>query len=118
MFNLSQTEQEILEYLWKDAQWHTSVDFWEHFNSIGRPCKRQAIHSYLTRMEAKGLLIKNNKKFIYAYTRDEFEQKKAQEILDTMYDGSVKKMMVALAGNKRLSREDANEMRNFLDELE
>ncbi len=117
-FTLSQTEQDIMGLLWQKKKWLSAADFWDYFNSNGKICRRQTIHTYLTRMEEKGLLVKNEKKYMYAFTEDEFEQRKAKELLDTMYNGSLKKLIVALTGNKKLSSEEADELKRYLDELD
>lgn len=117
-FSLTDTEKEIMYFFWNRGKWTSGAEFWHYFNSIGRTISRQAVNSYLSRMVDKGLLIKYGRKFMYAYTEDEFEEKRASEILDTLYDGSVKKFIsAALTGGKKLSSEEANELIDFLNNL-
>lgn len=114
----SQTEIDILNLLWEKKQWMSGADFWQYFNSHGKPCKRQPVITYLTRMEEKGLLVKNGKKYMYAYTPEEFEYKKAKELLDTMYDGSLKNLVAALTGSNKINRKEADELREYLDQID
>ncbi len=117
-YTLSQTEQDIMTLLWQKKQWLSAADFWVYFNNNGKECKRQTIHTYLVRMEEKGFLVKNKKKYMYAFTEDEFAQKKAKDVLDTMFNGSLKQLIVALAGNKNISSEEANKLKDYLNDLD
>lgn len=117
-FELSKTEQDILDLLWERGQWMSGSNFWEYFNSHGKICKRSTVNTYLTRMTAKGLLVKNGTKYIYAYTREEFEEKKAREILDTMYNGSLAKFISAFTGRKKLTSEEACQLKEYLNHFE
>lgn len=116
-FSLTNTEKDILELLWEKKAWMSGADFWDYFNQQGRNFKRQTVNTYLSRMTEKGLLVKNKTKYIYAYTREEFEEKRASEILDTMYKGSLKNFVVALTGNVKLSPDEAAELKDYLDSL-
>ncbi|WP_367568326.1 BlaI/MecI/CopY family transcriptional regulator [Lacrimispora sp.] len=117
-FILSSTEQKIMELLWKNQKWMSGADFWEYFNSNGQNCKRQTINTYLSRMTQKGLLIKNEKKYMYAYTKEEFEEKKAEEVLNTLYEGSLEKFVFALTGNKKINSDEAAELKKYLDKFD
>lgn len=116
-FFLSETEQMILNLLWQEQRWMPGVEFWEYFNANGRPSKRQTVNTYLMRMVEKGILVKNEKKYMYAYTQEKWEEKKGEEILNTMFDGSLKKCFMALTGNKKLSKQDALELKEYLNQL-
>lgn len=116
-FELSETEREILNFLWDNGHWTSGAEFWDYFNSTGSSRKRQTINTYLTRMVDKGLLIKHDKKYMYRYNKKEFESKKAEEILITMYDGSFKKFLSALTGSKKINENEANDLKKYIDSL-
>lgn len=115
LYRLSEIEQEILDMFWKKGRWMSGADVWNYFAEHGRMMKRQVVNTYLTRMADKGLLVKNGTKYIYAYAKEEFYERQAAEILDSMYEGSLKKFIVAATGNKKLSREEADELQKYLD---
>lgn len=117
LYKLSEIEREILDLLWEKGQWMSGAGFWNYFISRGKLMKRQAVNTYLTRMTEKGLLVKNGTKYIYAYTKEEFYERQAVEVLDSMYEGSLKKFVIAATGNKRLNPEEANELKKYLDSL-
>lgn len=116
-YEISSNEQDILEVLWTTGQWTSGADFWEYFNSHNKQCKRQTVNTYLSRMTDKGLLVKNGKKYMYVFTREEFEAKKAEEILNTLYDGSIKKFVSALTGAKKINNDEAVKLKKYLDEF-
>lgn len=114
----SQTEQEILDYLWENKQWTSGAGFWVYFNEHGKVRKRQTVNTYLTRMVEKGLLVKNGTKYMYAFTKEEFEQKKAKEFIDTMYGGSLQNLVTALTGNKKINKKEKEDLKKYLDDLD
>lgn len=116
-YNLSDTEQMILERLWEIKKWTTGAEFWEYLNSKGRSAKRQTVNTYLARMTEKGLLAKNGTAYMYVFTREEYEEKKAKDVLDSMYNGSLKKFVAALNGTKKLNQKEKEELKAYLDEL-
>lgn len=117
-WEFNDSEKEIMSYLWKTGQWTSGAEFWAFFNQKGKVIGRQAVNSYLARMVDKGLLVKNGKKFMYVYTEAEYEQRRTKEILDTVYGGSTKKFLsAALTGGKRLTKEEASELIELLNDL-
>lgn len=116
-YSLSDTEQMILDRLWEIKKWTTGAEFWEYFNNKGKSAKRQTVNTYLARMTEKGLLVKNGTAYMYAFTREEFEEKKAKDVLDSMYHGSLKKFVAALHGTKKLNKQEKEELKAYLDEL-
>ncbi len=116
-FSLTEMEQEILEYLWNSRSWTSGAEFWKLLNDRGRECKRQTVNTYLSRMADKGLLIRDGKKYMYAYNREEFDSEKADELLHSMYGGTIKNFVAALTGGNKIKKEDADELKKYLDSL-
>lgn len=116
-YELTDTEKEILNYLWNNGKWTSGAEFWEYFNNNGRPSKRQTVNTFLTRMTEKGLLVKHGKKYMYAYSRNEFEQQRAKEVLNEMFDGSVKKFLTALTGTQQITVSAADDLKKYIDDL-
>lgn len=118
-WQFNKTEREIMSYFWKNGQWTSGAEIWAYFNSLGKIISRQAVNSYLARMVDKGFLIKHGKKFMYAYTESEFEKKRTQEITDTLYGGSTKKLISAgLTGGKQLTKEETQELIDLLNNMQ
>lgn len=117
-FMLSNAEKEVLEVLWQNKRWTSCSELVEHFNQHGKDWKRQTVNTFLTRLMEKGLVVKNGRKYIYAYTPEEFESKKAAALVETLYGGSLKNFISALTGKKKLDKKYADELREYLDTLD
>lgn len=117
VFQLNPTETVIMELFWEKDTWLSGADVWRYFNTCIKKSERSTVNTFLSRMEEKGLLIKQNRKYKYAYTRQELETKKAEEVLATMYDGSLSKFLVALGGSKKMSQEEMKELNDYLEQL-
>lgn len=114
---LTSVEQTILEYLWEQSRWISGAEFWRMFNSNGKECKRQTVNTYLSRMVDKGLLMKQEQKYFYAYTKEEFDSERAANVLDTLYGGSAMQFIAALAGGDKLKKDEIEELKEYLDQL-
>jgi len=120
-FDVSDSEKEVLEYLWENPQGMRSRDILAYFNeNKNKDWKKQTLNTFLLRLTEKGLVMieKEDKKRIYraAYNKAEYETKKAEKVLDTFYGGSVSKFVMALTGGERLDTKTAEEIRKLLDE--
>jgi len=116
-FTISPSEEEILTVLWNSGQWMTCKELMDYFNQNGRPWKRQTVNTFLTRLINKGLVVKNKNKYIYAYSKREFDSMKTKDILDCFYQGSLKNFVAALSGAEKISPEDASALQEYLDSL-
>lgn len=114
---LTEIETEILNYLWDNGEWTSAAEFWIYFNENGRPSKRQTVNTFLTRMTDKGLLVKHDKKYMYALSRKEYEQELAKEVLSEMFDGSLKKFLSSLTGNQKITECEAEDLKKYIDDL-
>lgn len=116
-YDLTETEKEILNYLWENGEWTSGAEFWEYFNNNGRPSKRQTVNTFLARMVDKGLLVKHGKKYMYTYSKKEFEQQRAKEVLNEMFEGSIKKFLSALTGKQQITEYEAEDLKKYIDDL-
>lgn len=116
--NLTPAEQAIMDVLWKNNHWMTISELIKYFESQGKEWKRQTVNTFLARLIEKGLVVKNGRKYIYAYTKEEYDAQKASELLNTLYGGSLKKFVAALSGRQTLKSEDIKELRDYLDNFE
>lgn len=118
-FDVSGSEKEVLEYLWKNPQGMRSRDILAYFNeNKNKDWKKQTLNTFLLRLTEKGLVTneKIDKKRFYraACNEAEYETKKAEKVLDTLYDGSVSKFVMALSGGDKIDKKTAEEIRKLL----
>lgn len=117
---LSETELEIMEYMWASNIPVTHIELLDYFNNVKkRNWKPQTVTSYTIRLLEKGLLKftqkGRSKHYEPAISYEEYERATAKNILDMLYDGSIGNFMVALSGGKKLPDEDVLELKKWLD---
>lgn len=114
-YSLTDSEQKIMDILWKYAQWMTIAELGAELEKDGILWKRQTINTFLSRLIKKGLAVQNGRKYIYTCTKEEFQTGKAREFLKEEFGDSFKKFVVALSGHKGLNQ---NDMEGLMNELE
>lgn len=114
---LTAAEQAIMDVLWESKHWMTINELIEYFKYSGKEWKRQTINTFLTRLIEKGLVVKNGRKYIYAYSKEEYNAQRASELLTTLYNGSLKNFVAALSSTHVLKSEDIQELKEYLDQF-
>lgn len=118
-YEVSETEREILEYLWENPQGVIFKDIVIHFNDHKKKeWKKQTVNTFLMRLIEKGVItgIKEGTRKTYraVFDEKEYEAKKAESILKSYYGGSLKKFLAALSGGEKINKETAEELRSLL----
>lgn len=117
---LSEREWTVLNALWKTdgAELGTVVNIL--FPDTG--WSRNTVHTYLTRMEAKGLvrIDKKSSPHIYRATlnRASCQQQERQSFLNRVYSGSTGDLIAAFLKEEPISQEEKERLRKILDEME
>ena len=119
-FDVSETEREILEYLWENPQGVLSREMLEYFNEVKKKeWKKQTLNTFLLRLAEKGLIegkAQGVKKIYQAvYDTKEYEAKKAESILENNYGGSVRNFVMALTGGEKIDKAMADDLRKMLE---
>lgn len=117
---MSETEAEIMEVLWDSETPMSAAELMDYFaERRGKVWKAPTLATFLSRLSQKGLVASDRRGRVPYYhpilTRAAYTQSIAQEVLDTMYQGSVTKFFAALCGNTPLSEKDREELRAWLD---
>lgn len=118
---ISETEMEIMEFLWKQEEPIATTELLAYFNTERQKgWKIQTISTFLTRLAKKGLVFSKSRGrgtvHYPAITLEEYNRVKARNILEVMYDGSMKNFFVALYGDKKLSKDEISELKHWLSE--
>lgn len=116
---LSDTEVQIMNIIWEKDRPIKSNELLTIFsNEMGKEWKSQTISTFLSRLVDKGLLsvTKEGRANVYsaAMSLKEFEKRKAQGILDKMYNGSVKNFLSTLYDDK-LTSEELDELQKWFE---
>ena len=117
----TKSELEILQVLWKSGP--STVRFVnDELNEQKRAVQYTSTLKLMQIMTEKGMLIsdKTNMKHIYSPAIEEKKTKGflLEKFVDTMYNGSSSSLMMQLLGNKNTSKEEIEEIRSMLDQLD
>ncbi|OBR66666.1 CopY family transcriptional regulator [Paenibacillus oryzae] len=117
---LSDTELELMEEIWSCTPPVTSTELLNVFMQKGREWKAQTISTFLSRLVDKGALTftRNGRTNQYAprLSREEYKLLETQQVLDGLYQGSVKNMISAMYDGNKLSDQDMVELKKWLSE--
>lgn len=112
---------EIMKFLWLQECPISTVALLAYFNKERQKgWKLQTISTFLSRLAKKGLIKSQNQGrstlHFPAVTFEEYNERKARSILETMYGGSIRNFFVALYGDKKLSKEEIDDLKKWLSE--
>ena len=123
---LSDSEKEILEWMWKEDKEYSYRDVAAQFGEDSeKGSKKQTLSTFLTRMEQKGVISVRcegeerfkKRRYFKALNRQEYEKARARHLLDSYFDGSLNLFMSAFSGGEKLSGKEADELRKFLEDI-
>ena len=90
--------------------------------ALEKPLTASALHSYLKRLEEKGFLRCEKEGRVNTYVplirEEEYRRQAGGAVLEKLYDGSLRTFAASLWDGGKLSKDDVNELREYLDELE
>ena len=118
--NLSDREWTVLNALWETD----GAELGEIVNKLYPQTKwnRNTVLTYLTRMEAKGLVTidKEASPHIYRATvdRESCRKKERRSFLNRVYKGSTGDLIAAFLKEEPISKEERDQLRNHLDDME
>lgn len=117
---LSEKEWPVLEVLWKSE----GSELGEIVEKLKKTTgwSRNTVHTYLTRMEAKNIVIidKNVNPHIYkaAVTKDECQKSERKNFLHRVYNGSTSDLIAAFLKEEKITDEEREKLRNLLNNME
>ena len=114
-----------------DAEWAVLEALWSSDRlSLAEATRRLAavkgwskntVHTYLTRMEGKGLVRidrSDARPYSAAVTREDCARAERQDLLNRVYSGATGNLIAAFLKEAPISREEAASLRQLLDEME
>ena len=118
---LSEKEWQVLEVLWQHPQGLTLGAAAEAL----RPdtgWSRNTVLTYLTRMEAKGLVsiakTDSPHRYLAAISREQWAAQERKGLLERVYRGSAGKLVAAFLREGQLTDQEREELRRLLDDME
>lgn len=117
----TKSELEILQVLWQHGP--STVRFVnDTLNEEKRSVQYTSTLKLMQIMAEKGILIRDESSMKHVYHPAEAEDKTKNKLLerfvDSMYRGSASSLVMQLFGNKKTSKEELDEIKDFLKNLE
>lgn len=119
--NLSDREWRVLSALWETPEGLTLGQTAAALYPDTR-WSRNTVHTYLTRMQAKGLVSVQGEasphRYRAAVTREACAAEERRGLLNRAYQGSAGKLVAAFLKEEPLTAQERDELRRLLDEME
>ena len=115
IYNIPESEREVMEMLWKFPQGIKQSTLLEHLNNAGKDWKRQTVNTFITRLEEKGLVRRENRVVWATMNREEFSNLQVQDVVENVYGGMFSNLVLAFAKNRKLTKEDAEQLKKIVE---
>ena len=115
IYNIPESEREVMEMLWKFPQGIKQSALLEHLNNAGRDWKRQTVNTFITRLEEKGLVRRENRTVWATMTKEEFSNLQVADVVENVYGGMFSNLVLAFAKNRKLTKEDAEQLKKIVE---
>ena len=117
---LSEREWTVLNDLWETDGAELGVLVTKLYENTG--WSRNTVLTYLTRMEAKGLVRIDKETYPHIYhatvDRESCQQQERQSFLHRVYSGSAGELIAAFLKEEPISPEERERLRKILDDME
>lgn len=118
---LSEAEQEVLKTLWELGR-GTVREVCEALQRDGRRRVYTTVLTFLGRLEAKGYVASNKEEFAHVFSpivsREALLSQRLTRLVDEVCEGTATPVVQALVRGKHLSRDDIDQLRRLLDDLD
>lgn len=116
---LTEAEWSVLSVLWSGERFALG----EVTEALKKEKKwsRNTVHTYLTRMEAKGLVDIDHaldKPYAAAVAREDCARRERQDLLQRVYAGAAGDLVAAFLQESKMSGKEIERLRKLLDEME
>lgn len=119
---LSDKEWRVLDALWAAGDDGLSLGAAVDALRPSTGWSRSTVLTYLTRMEAKGLVDIRKEDFPHRYraavSREDCAAAERRGLLERAYQGSAGKLVAAFLKDEKLTPQERDELRKLLDEME
>ena len=117
---ISEAELEIMKALWNSTEALKSIEIGEAVKA--QEWKKTTIATFLTRLCEKGAISAEKRGKLYYYTalvpEEAYRKSRTDNLIKSLYHGSVKELATALFTDERLSSEDIAQLRSIFDDKE
>lgn len=115
LFDVSNAEQEVMEKLWDQQESIKQSQLLALFEADGKEWKRQTLNTFLSRLEDKGLVKRENRMVKAVYSREEYNYIQMKAAIDHMYEGRLSKFVAAFSKKNAINESEAQELIKILE---
>ncbi len=116
---LTEAQAEIMSAIWDRGRGVTIVELWETL-SKEKQVARTTVQTMMTRLEKRGWLRSEmdgkTKIFYPTRSREEMSGQMADQFVNSLFSGSVSKLVMNLLGQNRVDADEIKRLRNLLDD--
>ncbi|MCM1542719.1 MAG: BlaI/MecI/CopY family transcriptional regulator [Blautia sp.] len=111
---ITESEWQLMELVWQGVSTQP-----EMMGQLGKKWNKNTVHTFLTRLCAKGYLAVDRESSPHVYRalvqREDCERRERQNFLQRVYQGSVGNMVASFVKDGQLSEREVDELRRILD---
>ena len=115
IYNLPEAEQEVMEKLWDQEGGIKQAQLLTLFEEDGKEWKRQTLNTFLSRLEEKGMVKRENRIVVTIYDREEYYLMQMKKAIDHMYGGKLSNLVAAFTRKNSISHQEAEELAKILE---
>ena len=116
---VTEAEWNVLEILWSGERF--SLKEVADPLQVSNGWSKNTVHTYLTRMEQKGLVAidkSERKPYAAAVTREQCARRERDELLTKVYGGRAGDLVAAFLKETKISQSEVERLRKLLDDME
>lgn len=117
---LPNSELELMVIIWKAGRPLTRMEIEQQLPEE-RQLSKTTVLSFLSRLEEKGFVRTEkhgrNNYYFPLIKAEEYQRQEGSSVLKKLYDNSVKKFVASLYDGKELTKEQIDELKDYLDSL-
>ncbi len=115
--NISDSELELMKIIWQKGGKALLAEIMEQLSQKGNSWQNNTVITLLSRLVEKKLL-KTNKigrknEYRAIVSEEEYQTSQTQTLVDKLYEGKAKGLLLTLLQNNMLSDEDREELKHF-----
>ena len=114
-YHMSDAELEVMEKLWDQGSSIKQSQLLALFEEDGKEWKRQTLNTFLSRLEEKGLVKRENRMVEPVYSREQYNFMQMQEAINHMYGGKISNFVAAFTKENGIDQKEAEELIKILE---
>ena len=113
MYQMTETEYKFAELIWEEEPIGSGELVKQCAEKFG--WKKSTTYTEIKRLSQKGVLKNENAVVTSLVTREEVQAKESDEFVERTFDGSLPGFLTAFLGGKKLSRQEAEDLKALID---